>query len=107
MNWVKKRKILATEAIQYNGWPYIELDDLWEALHKSFNFTQNHQVNISLLEEISNKEITKWVSFSKEKLINAIKKCNNSDSWTKQVVLETYQENCQEQRMYYETNWYH
>ena len=28
INWVKKRSLLATEAIQYNGWPCIELDNL-------------------------------------------------------------------------------
>jgi len=59
MNWVKKRKLLATKAIQYNSQPCIKLDDLWEALHKSFNSTQNHQVNINLLEEIPDKEIIK------------------------------------------------
>jgi len=30
------------------------------------------------LEEIPNKEIIKWVHFSKEELINVIEKCNNS-----------------------------
>ena len=30
------------------------------------------------MEEISDKEIIKWVSFLKEELINAIEKCNNS-----------------------------
>jgi len=28
MNWVKKKSLLATKAVQYNSWPYIELDDL-------------------------------------------------------------------------------
>ena len=28
MNWVKKHKLLAIEAIQYKGQPCIELDDL-------------------------------------------------------------------------------
>ena len=78
MNQVKKRKILATEAIQYNGQPCIELNDLWEALYKFFNSAQNCQIDINLLEEIPNKEVIVWVPFLKEKLINAIKKCNNS-----------------------------
>ena len=76
MNWVKKRSLLATEAIQYNGWPYIKLDDLWKALYKSFNFIQNCQVDISL-KEISNKETITWVFFSKKKLFNTIESYNN------------------------------
>ena len=55
MNWVKKRSLLATKAIQFNGQPCIELNKLWEAFHKSFNSAQNCQVDISLLEEISDK----------------------------------------------------
>ena len=35
MNWVKKYKLPAIEAIHYNGHPYIKLDDLWQALHMS------------------------------------------------------------------------
>ena len=77
MNWVKKRSHLAIKAIQFNSWPYIELDNLWEALYKSFNSTQNYQVNISLLDEISDKETTTWAPFSKKELLNAIESCNN------------------------------
>ena len=29
MNWVKKCKLPAIEALQHNGCPYIELEDLW------------------------------------------------------------------------------
>jgi len=39
MNWVKKRKLPAIEAIQFNSQLYIKLSDLWSALHKSFNST--------------------------------------------------------------------
>ena len=37
MNWVKKCKILVIEAIQHNGQPCIELENLWQALHLFFN----------------------------------------------------------------------
>jgi len=40
MNWVKKQKLSAIEAIQYEGHPHIELEDLWIALHNSFNSAQ-------------------------------------------------------------------
>jgi len=37
MNWVNKHKLPAIEMIKYNGQPYLELDDLWQALYSSFN----------------------------------------------------------------------
>ena len=77
MNWIKKRNLLATKAIHFNGQPCFELDNLWEALHKLFNSTQDYQVNICLLEEISNKEMMTWAPFSKKELFNVIESCNN------------------------------
>jgi len=41
MNWVKKRKLLAIKAIQYNSCPCLELSDLWQALHLLFNLVQD------------------------------------------------------------------
>ena len=77
MNWVKKQKLLAIKAIQYNGWPHIKLKDLWQALYISFNAAQNYQINSDLLKEIPSKQATKWSPFSKEKFTSAITKCNN------------------------------
>ena len=37
INWVNKRKLLAIKAIKYNSHPYIEINNLWLALHLSFN----------------------------------------------------------------------
>ena len=37
MNWVKKRKLPATEAIKYDGSPCLSPESLWNALHNSFN----------------------------------------------------------------------
>jgi len=42
-----------------------------------FQFHSNCQVNISLLDEISNKEMMTWASFSKRKLFSAIESYNN------------------------------
>jgi len=33
MNWVKKQKLLAMKAIKFNGHPYNELGNLWQALY--------------------------------------------------------------------------
>ena len=80
MNWVKKQKLTAVESIQFNGWPCIELDNLWDVLHQSFNSTQSHEVDFQLLDEIPSKDAKVWVPFSREELINATEKCNNSSA---------------------------
>ena len=59
MNWVKKRKLPVIEAIQYKGWLHIELEDLWNTLHKFFNFAQEREVNIHFLDGISDKPTIK------------------------------------------------
>jgi len=37
INWVKKYKLSATKAIQFNGYLCIELGNLWEVLYQTFN----------------------------------------------------------------------
>ena len=54
------------------------MKDLWNTLHKSFNSTQEREVNTHFLDEIPDKPTIKWKLFSRNKIINAIKKCNNS-----------------------------
>ena len=78
MKWVRKQKLLATKMIQSNNRPYIELNDLWQALHLSFNSAHNYYINIDILDEISLKLVSEWNSFSKEEFKNAICNCNNS-----------------------------
>ena len=50
INWVKKCKLPAIKAIKYNGRPYLEIEDLWQALYESFNTAQNWQVDTSILK---------------------------------------------------------
>ena len=80
INWVKKRKLPAIKTIQYNSYSCIKLEDLWEALHNSFNLAQNHQIDTHLLEELPDKKVMSQTSFSKAELTNAINRCNNSSS---------------------------
>ncbi len=80
MNWIKKHKLPAIKAIQYKGHPYIELEDLWIALHNFFNSAQMREINIHVLNEIPNKPMRSWNPFSKQELINTIEKCNNSSA---------------------------
>ena len=80
MNWVKKHKLPAIKAIQYEEHSYIKLEDLWITLHNSFNSAQTREINIHVLDEIPNKPMRSWNPFSKQELINTIEKCNNSSA---------------------------
>jgi len=80
MDWVKKHKLPAIEAIKYNSQPCLKIKDLWQALHESFNTAQHQQVDTSILEEISNKAVFQWPPFSKEEFVLAINKCNNDST---------------------------
>ena len=80
MNWIKKRKLPAIEVIQFNSQPYIKLSNLWSTLYRSFNSVQSCQVNMSFLNKIPFKEVMIWAPFSREELLQTIKKCNNSSS---------------------------
>ena len=55
MNWVKKRKLPATEAIKYNNMPCLLPESLWNALHNSFNTVLHWQVDLSILNKIEHK----------------------------------------------------
>jgi len=80
MNWTKWRKLPAIEAINYDGQPCLTLDSLWNALHKSFNSAQNHQVDLNILGEIKRKPPQKWRLFSKNEFLSAISKCKDSSA---------------------------
>ena len=77
MNWINKQKLPTIETIKHNGLPCLLLDSLWNTLHSSFNNVLDCQVNISILDEISNKPISSWSPLSKEEFKIAINSCNN------------------------------
>jgi len=80
MNWVKKRKLPATEAIKYNGIPYLSPDSLWNALHNSFNTALHRQVDVSILNEVERKPCQIWNLFSRYEFKTAIHKCIDSSA---------------------------
>ena len=80
INQVKKIKLLAIKVIKHNGHFYLELNNLWQALHELFNSAQHQQVNMALLKEILNKTVTLWISFAKEKFSTSINKYNNTST---------------------------
>lgn len=73
----QKYKLLTIEAIQFNGYPCIKLNNLWQALYQTFSSTQNWNVSIYLLEEIPSKPQLKWLTFSKAEFIDLIKNCSS------------------------------
>ena len=74
MNWVKKRNLPAVKAIKYNNHPCLEINNLWNTLHLTFNHAQYCQININILEEIHDKSAKEWPPFSKEDFMKAITK---------------------------------
>ena len=80
MNWVNKKKLLAIETIKYNGQQCMDINDLWCALHSTFNMANNRQVDTSILDELSNKSIVPWPEFSREEFKFLLSSCNNSSA---------------------------
>ena len=80
MNWVKKRKLPATEAIKFNDTPCLSPKSLWHALHNSFNTALHRQVNPSVLNEVECKPRQTWTPFSRFEFVSAISKCVDSSA---------------------------
>ena len=80
MNWVKKRKLPATEAIKLNDCPCLTPESLWNALHSSFNMALHRQVDFSILNEVACKLSQGWNPFSRYEFKSAISKCKDSSS---------------------------
>jgi len=78
MNWINKHKLLAVKAIKFNNQLYLEIDNLWNVLHSTFNKTQDRHIDFSLLDELQDNKSEGWLSFSKVEFRNAIFNCNNS-----------------------------
>ena len=80
MNWVKRRKPPATEAIEYNNRPCFTPNSLWDALHNMFNMALHRQVDTSILNEIDHKPSQVWMPFSRYKFESAIHKCSDNSA---------------------------
>jgi len=75
MNWVKKKKLPATEAIKHNDHPCLTPDSLWNTLHSSFNTALHRCVDLNILNEVAHKPLQSWNSFSRYEFKSAISKC--------------------------------
>jgi len=77
INWINRRKLLATEAIKFNEQLCITPDSLWGALHDMFNHAIDCQVDVDVLNEIKSKTTSLWEPFFIHKFRSTISKCNN------------------------------
>ena len=80
MNWVKKRKLPAIEAIKYNNRPCLTPKNLWTALHSTFNTALHRQVDVEILNELDHKPSQSWGPFSKFEFLSAISNCADSSA---------------------------
>ena len=80
MNWVKKRKPPAIEAIKHNDRPCLTPESLWNALHNTFNTALHCQVDVEILNKLAQKPSQNWGSFSRFEFLSAISKCADSSS---------------------------
>jgi len=80
MNWVNKHKLPTIEAIKYNSQQCLELGNLWNTLHSTFNMALHCQVDVNILDKIADKPTSPWPAFSKEEFRQAIINCNNSSA---------------------------
>ena len=80
MNWVNKKKLPAIKTIKYNNWQCLDINNLWCALHSTFNIANNHQVDTTILDEISSKSIISWLEFLREEFKLVSSNYNNSSA---------------------------
>ena len=78
MNWVNKHKLPTIKAIKYNDQQCLDIGDLWNALHFTFNTALYRQVDVEVLDEIADKPTSPWPAFSREEFRLTITSCNNT-----------------------------
>jgi len=80
MNWVNKCKLPTIKAIKYNDQQCLDIDNLWNALHSTFNTALYRQVDVEIFDEIVDKPTFPWPLFSREEFRIAIANCNNASA---------------------------
>jgi len=80
MEWVKQRKLLACEAIQYDGQSCHEMDNLWNALHNTYNSASGREVDLSVLDPLSTLQERDWPPSSALELTDALASCSSRSS---------------------------
>ena len=66
--------------IKHNGQPCLDLNDLWQALHSSFNSAQFYHIDESILNKLGLYTSSLWTLFTEEEFTSTIVKCNNTSA---------------------------
>ncbi|KAJ3503714.1 hypothetical protein NMY22_g18152 [Coprinellus aureogranulatus] len=77
MAWIQERKNPPCEAIQFNRQPCHTTDQLWQALHGTYNTVNNRLVDLSILDNLPTLEAREWPEFSKLELRQALEACSS------------------------------
>ena len=77
MNSVNKQKLPAPKAIKFNGQPYLELDNLWQAFYFMFNTAQHRHVENNVLNKLGSYSFLPWAQFVEEEFASFLLKCSN------------------------------
>ncbi|CAA7270639.1 unnamed protein product [Cyclocybe aegerita] len=80
MEWVKQRKLPPCEAIRNDDQPCHDMDDLWDALHGTYNSASGREYDASVLDELPDEPVREWADFSEHELLSALKGCSNSSA---------------------------
>ncbi|CAA7263690.1 unnamed protein product [Cyclocybe aegerita] len=80
MEWVKQRKLPPCEAIRNGDQPCHDMDDLWDALHGTYNSASGREYDASVLDELPDEPVREWADFSEHELLSALKGCSNSSA---------------------------
>ncbi len=74
--WVKQRKNPPCEAIQKDGEPCHDLEQLWDALHSTYNAASGRQCDVSMLDDLPDEPVREWAPFSALELREALGACS-------------------------------
>src|SRR5215216_3880391 len=78
MDWVGPRKAPPVEAISYQGEPCNSLDQLWNALHSTFNSAMDRPVDLTILgDQWESPTIRTWTPFVYAEMTDALQGCSN------------------------------
>ncbi|CAA7267767.1 unnamed protein product [Cyclocybe aegerita] len=80
MEWVKQGKLPPCEAIRDGDQPCHDMDDLWDALHSTYNLASGREYDASVLDELPDEPVHEWADFSDHELLSALKGCSNSSA---------------------------
>ncbi|CAA7270653.1 unnamed protein product [Cyclocybe aegerita] len=80
MEWVKQRKLPPCEAICNGDQPCHDMDDLWDALHGTYNSASGREYDASVLDKLPDEPVREWADFSEHELLSALKGCSNSSA---------------------------